>query len=102
MAKSSRPRSAPEQRLPTALQAVNLHAAGIDIGAAEHWVAVPADSDPEPMRPFPAHTAGRLALAAWLTACGITTVALESTGVLSCRARELGYELVGGSVQGPG
>jgi RHS repeat-associated protein len=33
MAKSSRPRSAPEQRLPTALQAVNLHAAGIDIGA---------------------------------------------------------------------
>jgi transposase len=98
MAKSSRPRSAPEQRLPTALQAVNLHAAGIDIGAAEHWVAVPADTDPDPVRPFPAHTAGLLALAVWLTACGITTVALESTGVYWIPLFELlesrGFEVI--------
>ena len=27
--------------LPAQLAAVNLHAAGIDIGSQEHWVAVP-------------------------------------------------------------
>ena len=26
------------------------HAAGIDVGSAEHWVAVPPGSDPEPVR----------------------------------------------------
>jgi transposase len=80
------------------LQAVNLHAAGIDIGAEEHWVAVPVDADPDPVRAFPAHTAGLLALAAWLAACGITTVALESTGVYWIPLFELletrGFEVI--------
>ena len=56
---AKRSRSAPEQQLPAALQAASLHAAGIDVGSEEHWVAVPADADPHPVRPFPAHTAGR-------------------------------------------
>ncbi len=38
------------KRLPVQLATVNLHAAGIDIGAQEHGVAVPPDSDPQPVR----------------------------------------------------
>ena len=67
--------------LPPQLAAVNLHAAGIDIGAEAHFVAVPPSDDPQPVRSFGAFTADLEALAAWLATCGITTVALESTGV---------------------
>ena len=67
--------------LPPQLAAVNLHAAGIDIGAEAHFVAVPPSDDPQPVRGFGAYTADLEALAEWLTTCGITTVALESTGV---------------------
>jgi transposase len=67
--------------LPPQLAAVNLHAAGIDIGAEAHYVAVPPSDDPQPVRCFGAYTADLEALADWLTTCGITTVALESTGV---------------------
>jgi transposase len=44
-------------------------------------VAVPADRAPEPVREFGAFTADLQRLAEWLQACGIETVALESTGV---------------------
>jgi transposase len=63
------------------LAVVHPHAAGIDIGATEHYVAVPAAADPQPVRPFGACTADLEALADWLAACGVTTVAMESTGV---------------------
>jgi transposase len=66
---------------PGQLTVVHPHAAGIDIGAAEHWVAVPADCDPQPVRRFGACTPDLHALADWLQRCGVTTVALESTGV---------------------
>jgi transposase len=67
--------------LPPQLAAVNLHAAGIDIGAEAHFVAVPPSDDPQPVRSFGAYTADLEAVADWLATCGITTVALESTGV---------------------
>ncbi len=67
--------------LPPQLAAVNLHAAGIDVGAEAHFVAVPPSDDPQPVRGFGACTADLEALVAWLVACAITTVALESTGV---------------------
>jgi transposase len=67
--------------LPAQLAAVNLHAAGIDIGSQEHWVAVPPASDSQPVRRFGACTADLEALADWLQQCGVTTVAMESTGV---------------------
>ena len=57
------------------------HAGGIDIGANSHFVAVPADRDEEPVREFAAFTADLLALVPWLRQCGITAVAMESTGV---------------------
>jgi hypothetical protein len=66
---------------PPQLAAANLHAAGIDIGAEAPFVAVPPSDDPQPVRRFGAYTADLEALAAWLAPCGITTVALESTGV---------------------
>jgi transposase len=67
--------------LPAQLQHVNLHAAGIDIGATTHFVAVPPDRDPQPVRQFGAFTADLHRLADWLTACGVDTVVMESTGV---------------------
>jgi transposase len=67
--------------LPPQLAAVNLHAAGIAIGADAHCVAVPPSDDPQPVRSFGAYTAALEAVAAWLATCGITTVALASTGV---------------------
>jgi transposase len=63
------------------LKVTNPHAAGIDVGADEHWVCVPADRDAEPVRRFRTYTADLEALADWLQACGVTTVAMESTGV---------------------
>jgi transposase len=56
-------------------------AAGIDIGSTAHVVAVPPDRDADPVRTFRTFTADLHELAAWLTAVGITTVAMESTGV---------------------
>ena len=56
-------------------------AAGIDIGAASHYVAVPPDRDGEPVREFPCFTGDLEQLAYWLAACGVGTVAMESTGV---------------------
>lgn len=57
------------------------HAAGIDIGATQLQVAVPADADPKPVRTFTTFTDDLLALRDWLKACGVRTVAMESTGV---------------------
>jgi transposase len=63
------------------LEVVHPHAAGIDIGAAEHYVAVAPGAAPQAVRRFGACTADLEALADWLAACGVTTVAMESTGV---------------------
>jgi transposase len=63
------------------LDQIHPHAAGIDVGAEIHWVAVPGDADPEPVRKFNAFTRDLHQLADWLQACGIQTVAMESTGV---------------------
>jgi transposase len=79
----SRPRRGRQPRLPAQLRRVNLHAAGIDIGAESHYVAVPEGRDPEgqDVRHFGACTADLYALADWLARCGITTVAMEATGI---------------------
>ena len=73
------PVKAPAQ--PKGFKKVNPNAAGIDCGSDEHYVAVPEDRDLQPVRRFGAFTADLLALAAWLKACRIDTVAIESTGV---------------------
>lgn len=63
------------------LKQINLNAAGIDIGADNHWVSVPADRDTQCVRRFGCFTAELYALADWLTKCGVDSVAMESTGV---------------------
>lgn len=63
------------------LKSIHLHAAGIDIGADSHWVAVPEDADAKPVRRFSSVTGDLHALADWLLECGVDTVAMESTGV---------------------
>jgi transposase len=57
------------------------NAAGIDIGAREIFVAVPPDRDEQPVRSFSTFTEDLEKMARWLVSCGITTVAMESTGV---------------------
>jgi transposase len=57
------------------------NAAGIDIGSASHYVAVPAERDDRPVREFKSFTTDLNALADWLKACSVDTVAMESTGV---------------------
>jgi transposase len=57
------------------------NAGGIDIGAREIFVAVPPDRDEHPVRIFDTFTEDLRSMAQWLKACGITTVAMESTGV---------------------
>lgn len=65
---------------PPHLAPVNLHAAGMAMGAAEPWAAVAACEAP-PVRRCGAHTAALAAGADWRGACAIPTGALESTGV---------------------
>jgi len=64
-----------------ALTITHPNAAGVDIGSASHFVAVPPDRDEEPVREFPSFTVDLHALADWLKGCGVDTVAMESTGV---------------------
>jgi transposase len=67
--------------LPKELQHVNLNAGGIDIGSESHLVAVPEGRDEVSVREFGAFTTDLQAMANWLKQCGVTTVAMESTGV---------------------
>lgn len=63
------------------LAQINLNAAGLDIGAEEIWVCVPEGRDTDWVRMFGTFTPDLHALADWVKQCGVTTVAMESTGV---------------------
>ena len=67
--------------LPAQLEQVNLNAAGIDVGATEHWVALPAGRGERSVEKFGAFTEDLYQLATHLEYYGIETVAMESTGV---------------------
>ena len=64
-----------------ALAQINHHAAGLDIGDAEIYAAVPERAADPAVRIFRTFTTDLQALADWLTACHVDTVAMESTGV---------------------
>ena len=57
------------------------NAAGIDIGAREIFVAVPPDRAEDPVQVFSTFTEDLEKMAQWLVSCGVSTVAMESTGV---------------------
>jgi transposase len=67
-----------------ALEQINLHAAGIDVGSAQNFVCVPAQavkSGQSNVRSFGAFTKNLDDLVEWLKECGVTTAAMEATGI---------------------
>jgi hypothetical protein len=56
MAHRKKPQPRTQSALPPQVAAVNLHAAGIDVGAEAHDVAVPPSDAPQPVRRFGAYT----------------------------------------------
>ena len=60
---------------------VHPNAAGLDIGSREIWAAVRPDLPNDTVRRFATFTSDLETLADWLQACGVDTVAMESTGV---------------------
>ena len=80
------------------LRTVNCDAAGIDIGATVHFVAVPKGRDEVSVRNFGTYTADLEGIADLLAQCGVTTVAMESTGVYWIPLYELlehrGFEVI--------
>ena len=63
------------------LRVVNPDCAGIDIGKDRHFVAVDPARASDPVRAFGGFTCDLQAMADWLSSCGVTKVAMESTSV---------------------
>jgi transposase len=89
--RAPKPARPPRGQAP-ALSILNPHAAGIDVHSDMHMVCVPAQSVmasapsaagglPANVRRFGANSCDLVAIADWLKECGVTTVAMESTGV---------------------
>jgi transposase len=75
------------------------HAGGVDLGLRSHWVAAPPVPDGTPqVEEFDTYTDSLEALADWLAQRGVTTVALEATGVywepLLAILQERGFEVI--------
>lgn len=79
--KDNRRRRASHTHRTPVLDRINPNVAGIDCGSGEHYVAVPPDRSPSPVQSFKTFTTDLLRLADWLVACGVTSVAMEATGV---------------------
>src|SRR5713101_7849580 len=88
--KSTSPRRSRKQHGPAKLKpqdgtlgltVVHPRAAGIDVGNAEHYVAIPPHLDAEPVRRFECFTADLEKRADGLKQHGIETVAMQRTGV---------------------
>lgn len=76
MARHSRGKSSTKALVP-----IHSDAAGLDVGSTFHVVAVAPDRDTEPVRSFSSFTGDLHRLADWLASVGITSIAMESTGV---------------------
>ena len=92
MARATRPRRR------RAMFPIHTDAAAIGIGATMHVAAVGPGRDPEPVRSFGTFTGDLHRLADWFERCGVTTVAMESTGVYWIPVYELleqrGFEVL--------
>jgi transposase len=84
-------RQPPHKQTPV-MTVLNRNAAGIDVHSDMHMVCVPVESVgaaartkpgslPAHVRRFGANSCDLVAIADWLKECGVTTVAMESTGV---------------------
>lgn len=63
------------------MEIINPNAAGIDIGSEEIYVAPPEVAGRDAVRKDRAYTPDIRMMVKWLLECGVTTVAMESTGV---------------------
>jgi hypothetical protein len=85
------------------LEIVNPNAAGIDVSSTEMQVCVPEDRDVDNNRCFGTFTCDLHQISAWLKACDIDTIAMESTGVywvpLYMRLVADGFDVLLGSAQ---
>lgn len=72
-------RRKPKPVVPRVLQP---NAGGVDLGATHLYAAVPPDRTEESVRCFETFTEDLYELAAWFKEHGVTSVAMESTGVL--------------------
>ena len=85
------------RKAPT-LETVNTGAAAVDIGSREHMAAVNPDVTDMPVRAFGTFTHNLHDLAAWFKSHGVTSVAMESTGVYWIPAYKIleqhGFEVI--------
>ena len=81
VAVKKRPSSGTKKKNSRVWEQINEHAAGVDAGAEYHWVAVPEESASPSVRKFSTNTRGLYELADWIIECGVSTVAVEATGV---------------------
>lgn len=79
--KGARRNSQKRKDVTEGLPPLNLNAAGIDVGNAEHTVAVPPGRDAQPVRTFGSFTADVHRMGRWLKQCGVDTVVMQATGV---------------------
>src|SRR3989442_2865399 len=83
--RQAKPRSFPVPVKPLdELTPIHRRAAGIDVGSAENYVAIPAEglaAGESPVRVFGVFSAEQDALVEWLQKHQITTVAMEATGI---------------------
>lgn len=80
------------------LKVLNPTVAAIDIGSTMHMAAVNPECDGVPVRSFGTFTCDLHRMADWFRSCGVTSVAMESTGVYWIPAFEVleqhGFEVI--------
>jgi transposase len=81
MKKAGVSKGASNKKVAVMTHVIEPNAAGIDVGSTEMFVAVPVDRDLQPVRRFTTFTKDLVGLTDWLKQCGVTSVAMESTGV---------------------
>src|SRR6516225_4030749 len=84
MRKARRSRRKPGKKIAdvtAGLEILRPQAAGIDVGNAEHYVAVPPGRRDPSVQTFGSFTADLHRMAQWLRACHIETVVMQATGV---------------------
>ena len=73
-------RQQPEKKTAVSLKHMHSHVCGIDVGANSIFICTPVKGELE-IREYSTFTSDLKAMVEWLKACGITSCAMESTGV---------------------
>jgi transposase len=83
---------------PLTIRKVRDRAAATDVGAEEHWICVDPALTDQPIRRFGAFTEDLIAAVAWCVELGVTSMAMEATGIywreLFSRLEEAGIEVM--------